>query len=68
MEREGKNPTYRLYVSNLEDKMKKDEFLGDTKTLLRPDEVYNAQEAYRIVKEKIINKLATEGDIQHENK
>ncbi|MDR0572667.1 MAG: hypothetical protein LBG96_01315 [Tannerella sp.] len=34
--------------------MKKAEFLGDTKRLLRPDEIYDAQEAYRIVKEKII--------------
>jgi predicted nucleotidyltransferase component of viral defense system len=63
MKWEGKNPTYKLYVSNMEDKMKKGEFLGDTKTLLRPDEVYDAQEAYRIVKEKIIDRLATEGDI-----
>lgn len=54
-----KNPTYKLYVSNMDEKMKKDEFLGDTKTLLRPDEVYDAQEAYRIVKEEIINRLAT---------
>ena len=66
MKWEGKNPTYKLYVSNMEDKMKKDEFLGDTKTLLRPDEIYDAQEAYRIVKEKIIDKLATEEDVQRE--
>jgi predicted nucleotidyltransferase component of viral defense system len=59
MEWEEKTPTYRLYVSNMEDKMQKDEFLGDTKTLLRPDEVYDAQEAYGIVKERIIKKLAT---------
>jgi predicted nucleotidyltransferase component of viral defense system len=66
MEWEEKKPTYRLYVSNMEDKMQKDEFLGDTKTLLRPDEVYDAQEAYEIVKEKIIKKLATEEDLQRE--
>ena len=66
MEWEEKKPTYRLYVSNMEDKMQKDEFLGDTKTLLRPDEVYDAQEAYKIVKEKIIKKLATEDDLQRE--
>jgi predicted nucleotidyltransferase component of viral defense system len=66
MEWEEKKPTYRLYVSNMEDKMQKDEFLGDTKTLLRPDEVYDAQEAYKIVKEKIIKKLATEEDLQRE--
>jgi predicted nucleotidyltransferase component of viral defense system len=66
MEWEGKNPTYKLYVSNMEDKMKNAEFLGDTKRLIRPDEIYNAQEAYEIVKEKIINKLATEEDLQRE--
>jgi predicted nucleotidyltransferase component of viral defense system len=66
MKWEGKNPTYKLYVSNMEEKMKKAEFLGDTKTLLRPDEAYDAQEAYRIVKEKIINKLATEEELERE--
>lgn len=66
MKWEGKNPTYKLYVSNMEEKMKKDEFLGDTKTLLRPDEVYDAQEAYRIVKEEIINRLATKEELERE--
>ena len=66
MTREEKKPTYKLYVSNMEDKMENDEFLGDTKTLLRPDEEYDAQEAYKIVKEKIIDKLATEEDIKRE--
>ena len=66
MKREEKKPTYKLYVSNMEDKMQKDEFLGDTKTLLRPGEVYDAQEAYGIVKEKIIKKLATGEDLQRE--
>lgn len=66
MKREGKKPTYKLYVSNMEDKMQKDEFLGDTKTLLRPGESYDAQEAYGIVKESIIKKMATEEDLQRE--
>lgn len=66
MKWEGKNPTYKLYVSNMEEKMKNAEFLGDTKTLLRPDENYDAQEAYNLVKENIIDKLATEEDIKRE--
>ena len=66
MEWEGKNPIYKLYVSNMKDKLQNDEFLGDTKALLHPDEIYDAQEAYRVVKEKIINKLATEEDLQRE--
>lgn len=48
----------------MEDKMKNEEFLGDTKTLLRPDEIYDVQQAYKIVKEFIIDKLATEGNIE----
>lgn len=64
MEREEKKPIYKLYISNMKDKMKNDEFLGDTKTLLRPDEIYNAQEAYKIVKRMIIDKLATKDDIE----
>lgn len=64
MKWEDKNPTYKLYVSNMEDKLNNAEFLGDTKTLLRPDEIYDAQEAYKIVKEIIIDKLATEEDIK----
>ena len=66
MTREEKKPTYKRYVSNMKEKMENDEFLGDTKTLLRPDEEYDAQEAYKIVKEKIIDKLATEEDIKRE--
>lgn len=66
MKWEDKNPTYKLYVSNMEDKLNNAEFLGDTKTLLRPDEIYDAQEAYKIVKEIIIDKLATEEDIKQE--
>lgn len=64
MEKEEKKPSYKLYISNMEDKMKNEEFLGDTKTLLRPDEIYDVQQAYKIVKEFIIDKLATEGDIE----
>ena len=64
MEKEEKKPSYKLYISNMEDKMKNEEFLGDTKTLLRPDEIYDVQQAYKIVKEFIIDKLATEGNIE----
>ena len=64
MEKEEKKPSYKLYISNMEDKMKNEEFLGDTKTLLRPDEIYDVQQAYKIVKEFIIDKLATENDIE----
>ena len=62
MAREGKKPTHALYVSNLEEKLGNDDFLRDTTSLLRPDEVYSPNDAYEIVKEKIIDKLIlTEG-------
>jgi argonaute-like protein implicated in RNA metabolism and viral defense len=57
MAREGKKPTHSLYVSNMEEKMANDEFTGDTASLLRPDEKYNPNEAYEIVKAQIIDKL-----------
>lgn len=57
MTREGKKPTYALYASNMEEKIANDEFLGDTTSLLRPDEKYNTKEAYEIVKAQIIDKL-----------
>lgn len=57
MTREGKKPTYALYASNMEEKIANDEFLGDTTSLLRPDEIYNTKEAYEIVKAQIIDKL-----------
>ena len=57
MTREGKKPTHSLYVSNMEEKMSNDEFLGDTASLLRPDEKYNPEEAYSIVKSQLIDKL-----------
>jgi predicted nucleotidyltransferase component of viral defense system len=57
MAREGKNPTHALYVSNMEEKMANDEFLGDIASLLRPDEKYNPNTAYEIVKAQIIDKL-----------
>lgn len=59
MSREGKKPTHMLYVSNMEEKMVNDEFLGDTVSLLRPEDEYKPHEAYPIVKEQIIDKLVT---------
>lgn len=53
----AKAPTFKQFVQNMEDKMKDPEFLGDIDNLLHPDETFNMQEAYQIVKEKIIDKL-----------
>lgn len=53
-----KAPTHKQFVLNMEDKMKDPEFLGDMDNLLHPDETFDMQEAYQIVKEGIIEKLA----------
>lgn len=50
-------PTQREYLQNMELKLQDDEFLGDTAMLLRPDENYNPQEAWELVKMKLIEKL-----------
>lgn len=50
-------PTYKQFVQNIESKMDDPGFWGDTKNLIRSDETYHIQEAYRIVKEKIIDRL-----------
>ena len=41
----------------MKSKMKEDEFLGDTKALLRPEIHYSPELAWRVVKEKIIENI-----------
>jgi len=50
-------PTGTEFLQNMEAKIKVRQFLDDTTALLRPDENYNPQEAYELVKEKILEKL-----------
>ena len=57
MASEGKTPTHALYTSNMEDKLANAEFLGDTNNLLRPGTQYDPAESYRVVKERLIDKL-----------
>lgn len=57
MKREDKSPNHTLYIANMEEKMVNEEFLGDTTTLLRPDEVYTPLLAYEIVKKQLLDKL-----------
>ena len=52
-----KPPTQKEFLLNMEKKIKDAEFLGDTNMLLRPDEKYNPQEAYELVKNELIEKL-----------
>jgi predicted nucleotidyltransferase component of viral defense system len=50
-------PTQKQYFQNMEQKMKDNEFLGDTKVLLRTDESYNSEEAWGMVKKDLIEKI-----------
>lgn len=50
-------PTQKEFIQNMELKIQDDEFLGDTRSLLRPSDVYNPYEAYEIVRTLILNKL-----------
>ncbi len=46
-----------LYIKNMEEKMRDPEFIGDTIALIRPEEKWNADEAYQLIKNKILMKL-----------
>ncbi len=50
-------PTYKEFIINMEDKMQDEEFLGDTQQLLRPDENFNPQEGYEVVRSVLIDRL-----------
>ncbi|MFR9514748.1 MAG: nucleotidyl transferase AbiEii/AbiGii toxin family protein [Rikenellaceae bacterium] len=52
-------PTKKQYLRNMEEKMADPEFVGDIAQLIRTDEVsvFDAQEAYEMVRETFIEKL-----------
>ena len=50
-------PTKKQFIQNMEAKMQDAEFLGDTAALIRPDEKYNQQEAFELVRTEIIERL-----------
>lgn len=50
-------PPKESFLKNLEDKMNNPEFLGDTTALLRPDEIYDPKEGFRLVKSELIDKM-----------
>ena len=53
-------PTYKEYVMNMEEKLQDSEFIGDTAQLIDSSMVFNPEEAYRLVKEMLIDKLPGE--------
>ncbi len=54
---EGELPARELYIKNIEEKMNDSEFLGDTTALIRPDEKWDAREAYQLIKTALLEKL-----------
>jgi len=50
-------PTRGEYLLNLEDKMRDDEFLGDMRGLLRPDEAYDLFAAYKMIRAEFVERL-----------
>lgn len=50
-------PSQKQFLRNMEDKMVDDEFLGDTKSLLRPDEQYDANKAWKLVKSELVERI-----------
>jgi predicted nucleotidyltransferase component of viral defense system len=53
----GQAPSQKEFLLNMEEKMKNDNFIGDITALLRPDEKYNQEEAFELVKKEILEKL-----------
>lgn len=54
---DGESPSQTVYLANMEEKMQEEIFLNDTQALLRPSLTFNPQEAYEIVKSKLIEKI-----------
>ena len=50
-------PPTESYLKNLENKMDDPEFPGDTTALLRPDEKYDPNEGFELIKKEIIARM-----------
>ena len=50
-------PTQKEYLINMEQKIEDEEFFGDTRMLLRPNEQYVPAEAWNLVRTQLIEKL-----------
>lgn len=53
----GNIPSQREFIQNMEQKLQDDYFKGDIVALIRPDEVYDHQTAYELVKEELFDKM-----------
>lgn len=50
-------PTYKEFIINMDDKMKDDEFLGDTAGLLRVGDEFHPAQLFELVKDRLIDRL-----------
>ncbi len=50
-------PTHKEFIMNMAEKLKDDEFLGDTKNLLRHEDVFDPIQGYEMVKQRLIDKM-----------
>ena len=48
---------YKQFILNMEEKMNDMDFLGDIQNLIRPNEMFNPQEGYELIKEVLIERL-----------
>jgi predicted nucleotidyltransferase component of viral defense system len=50
-------PSQKVYLRSVDAKIEDPEFLGDTTALLRPDEAYEPQKAYDLVRSELLTKI-----------
>ena len=50
-------PTYKQFINNMEEKMSDLDFLGDTKSLIRPDREFDPLSGYELVRSQLISRL-----------
>lgn len=50
-------PTQKIFIQNMDTKMKDDQFIGDIAALLRPDDMYDHHQAYDLVRTELIEKI-----------
>lgn len=53
----GQVPSKKEFLLNMEEKMINDNFIGDIKALIRPEETYNQEQAFELIKKDLLEKL-----------
>lgn len=53
----GKAPSQKEFILNMEEKMANPNFVGDIKALIRPDENYDQEAAYVLIKKELFDKM-----------